>query len=264
MMGYLMPERRTNKNGVTSTKWVKSGQNIPQSTKVLPPPPGANHKGLLFKKDKLRKAIDLGAMKDNSNVKNLLTKRINMLSEEGVDLALKTLEDHPGPKVNSAVWKCIDAWAMDRNRTEKGLLVHLRFVAVESVYDNYLKTQLWGNRNKAQEIMHGTKASLSRRDDRYLNDDFRQLNDDELNEALMAGYVCAIVETRLSDFNMDRPVTPEYSFVFEDHSELIGVFTEFSDRLEELLPYVYENGLDARALRQHMRGDHMALAGGVL
>lgn len=195
-----MPERRTNKNGVTSTKWVKPGQNIPQNTKVMPPLPGAKNKGLPFKKHQLRNAIDLGSMKDNKSVRQLLLKQINMMSEPGIDLALKTLEKHQGPKVNSAVWGCIYSWTRDRKRTEEGLLVSLRFAAVESVYDNYLKTSLWGNRHKAQEIMAGTKASLSRRDDRYLNDDLRQLNDDELNEALMAGYVSAIVETHLSDF----------------------------------------------------------------
>lgn len=263
-MNHLMPERRTNKNGVTSTKWVKSGQHIPQNAKVMPPLPGAKNKGLPFKKNQLRKAIDTGGMKGNKNFEKLLLKQVNMLNEEGVDLALKTLEDHPGPKVNSAVWGCIEGWARDRARTDEGLIVSLRFAAVESVYDNYLKTTLWGNRHKSREIMAGTKASISRRDNKYLNDDLRQLNDDELNEALMAGYVCAIAETRLSDFNMDRPVTPEYSFVCEDHGELIGVFTEFSDRLDEMLSYVYENGLEAGPLRQHMRGDHMSLSGGAL
>jgi hypothetical protein len=263
-MSELMPERRTDKNGVTSTKWVKPGQHIPQNTKVMPPLPGAKEKGLPFKKGQLRNAINLGDMKDNKNVKHLLMKQVNMLSEAGVDLALKTLEKHQGPKVNSAVWACIDSWTRDKGRTEEGLILFLKFAAVESVYDDYLKTTLFGSRYKAQEIIFGTKASLSRRDDKYLNDDFRQLNDDELNEALMAGYVSAIVETHLSDFNKDRPVTPEYAFVFEDHGELVGVFTEFSDRLDEMLAYVYENGPEAGPLRQHMRGDHIALSGGAL
>jgi hypothetical protein len=259
-----MPERRTNKNGVTSTKWVKSGQPIPQNTKVMPPLPGAKNKGLPFKKDQLRKSFNLGAMTGNKNVEKVLRGQINMMSEENVDLALKTFAEHTGSHVNRAVRGTIDVWARTRKRSDVGLLTCLKFDAVESVYDNYSKKPLFGSPYKAQEIRIGVSSSLSARDDRYLTDELWELNEYEFNEALMAGYVAAIIETHLADFDKDRSVTANYGYVFQDHGDLVGVFTEFPDRRDEMLTYVYENGPDAGALRQHMRGDHSALSGGAL
>jgi len=264
-MSNLMPERRTNKNGVTSTKWVKAGQAIPQNIKVMPPLPGAKSQGLPIKKDMLRAAINLGTMRGNKDMETMLFRQINKMSESGVDLALKTLEEHSGRKVNNAVRICINEWSKDNNRTEEGLIVALKFAAVESVYDTYLKSSLFGTPYKGQEIMAGVTKSFSVREyDRHLSPDLRQLNDDELNEVLMAGYVAAIVETHLADFNKNRSVSGDYRLVFQDHGGLVGVFVEFSDRLDEVLAYVYENGPEAGPLRQHMRGGHSSLSGGAL
>lgn len=259
-----MPERRTNKNGVTSTKWVKSGQSIPQNTKVMPPLPGAKNQGLPFKRNQLRGAFDLGAMKGNKNVEKVLREQINMMSEASVDLALKTFADHTGPSVRRSVRGTIDVWARTRKRSDEGLLTSLKFDAVEMVYDNYSKKPLFGSPYKAHEIKIGVSSSLSARDDRYLTDELWELNEDGLNEALMAGYVAAIIEIHLADFDKDRSVTANYGYVFQDHGALIGVFMEFPDRRDEMLTYVYENGPAAGALRQYMRADHSALAGGAL
>jgi hypothetical protein len=259
-----MPERRTNKNGVTSTKWVKSGQSIPQNNKVMPPLPGAKNQGLPFKRNQLRKSFDLGDMKGNKNVEKVLMKQVNMMSEAAVDLALKTFAEHAGPSVRRSVRGTIDVWARTRNRSDEGLLTSLKFDAVEMVYDNYSKKPLFGSPYKAHEIKIGVSSSLSDRDDRYLTSELWELNEDEMGEALMAGYVSAIIEVHLADFDKDRSVTANYGYVFQDHGDLVGVFTEFSDRLDEMLDYVYENGPDAGPLRQHMRGDHMSLSGGAL
>jgi hypothetical protein len=90
------------------------------------------------------------------------------------------------------------------------------------------------------------------------------LSEKEADEAVLAGYVNAALDMHKANVSKERHSSTDYWSVFQDHGDLVGVFSEFRDRLDEATEYVYENGDDAGALRQHLRGDHMALAGGAL
>lgn len=139
----------------------------------------------------------------------------------------------------------------------------LRFAALESVYDRYLVKSPLGNPLRSHEvrdgIVHSTEVVLGTSE----QGDY-ELTPAELDGAVLAGYAAAAVDMHRTNFSKERTNGSFYWSFLQDHGDLAGAFVEFRDRLEEAVAFVYENGDDAGALRQHMRGDHSALSGGAL
>ena len=265
MRNNLTPELRTDKNGVTSTRWVK--QDMASSAKGNGIPAlGVKTESLRSKKDRLFSTFDLGYMMGNITFERRFEEQIDRMSETTVDAALATLDKHQdSPRVNHAVRHSINSWAKNPEKTERDLLLSMRFAEVESFYEKHLKASPLGNPASAGDVEEGTLSSLATRN----NPDKKQgtslsLSDEEADEAVLAGYVNAALDMHTTNMSTDRFSNSDYWSVFQNHGDLVGVFSEFRGRLDEAMEYVYENGDDAGALRQHMRGDHMALSGGAL
>jgi hypothetical protein len=193
--------------------------------------------------------------------------QLAQMSETAVDAALTTLETHQdSQRVNYAVRHSINSWAKDSEKTEQGLLLSMRFAEIESVYQKHIKPSPLGNPLRAGDVEDGTLSSLAVRNDPDNEKEYQPLvlSEKEADEAVLAGYVNAVLDMHKTNVSKERTSSTDYWSVFQEHGNLIGAFSEFRDRLDEAVEYVYENGPDAGALRQHMRGDHMALAGGAL
>lgn len=265
MRNDLIPELRTDKNGKTSTRWVKSGQATASKGNGMPVP-GIKVESLDSKKDRLFGSFELDRMAGNPAFEKNFRDQLSQMSETTVDAALSTLEkNQDSPRVNYAVRHSINSWAKNPDKTERDLLLSIRFAGIESFYEKHLKASPLGNPIKAGEVEDGTLASLTVRNDPDNEQGIPvKPTGDEADEAVLAGYVNAAIEMHITNVSNDRFTRSDYWSVFQDHGDLVGVFSEFRDRLDESMEYVYENGADAGALRQHMRGDHMALAGGAL
>jgi hypothetical protein len=265
MRSNLIPELRTDKNGVTSTRWVKPDQS-PASKGSGMPTPGIKVESLSSKQDRLFESFDLDRMAGNPVFEARFKDQIAQMSEATVDAALATLEKHQeSPRVNYAVRHSINSWAKDSDKTERDLLLSMRFAEIESVYQKHIKMSPLGNPLRAGDVEDGTLSSLAVRNDPD-NEQGQPLppSDEDAEAAVLAGYVNAALDMHKINVSKERTSSTDYWSVFQDHGDLIGAFSEFRDRLDEATEYVYENGADAGALRQHMRGDHMALAGGAL
>lgn len=265
MRNNLIPELRTDKNGVTSTRWVK--QNLSSGTKGNGmPTPGIKAESLSSKQNRLFESFDLGRMADSTSFEKNFRDQLSQMSETTVDEALSTLEKHPdSTRVNYAVRHSINSWAKNQDKDERDLRLSMKFAGVESFYEKHLKASPLGNPTRAGDVEDGTLASLVVRNDPDNNQGVPVTpTGEEAEEAVLAGYVNAAIEMHITNVSDDRFARSDYWSVFQDHGDLVGVFSEFRDRLDEAMEYVYENGSDAGALRQHMRGDHMALAGGAL
>jgi hypothetical protein len=263
-MPALIPQQRPDKNNKIVIRWVKADASAPASLSKVPSP-GIKKETLQQKHERLFDSFDLGHMKDNQNFRGNFRGQISYMREDAVDLALDTLDRHQdSPRVNYAVQSAIKRWNKG-HRSDRQLLVSIRFAAIESVYEQYLKPSPLGNPTRADDLEEGIIASLVMRNDEADYGE-RELTEAEESEAVLGGYAAAATEMHTTNISKDRYRSAKVGYweFFQDHGDLVGVFSEFSDRLEEMTEYVYQNGPDAGALRQHMRGDHMALADGAL
>lgn len=265
MRNDLIPELRTDKNGKTSTRWVKQDSSSATKGNGMPTP-GIKVEGVESKRNRLFESFDLDRMAGNPAFEKTFRDQLSQMSEASVDAALATLEDHQdSPRVNYAVRHSINSWAKNSDKTERDLVISIRFAGVESFYEKKLKPSPLGNPTRAGDVEDGTLASLTvRKDPDNTHGEPLPFSDEEVDEAVLAGYANAAIEMHTTNVSDDRFARSDYWGVFQEYGDLVGVFSEFSDRLDEAMEYVYENGTDAGALRQHMRGDHMALAGGAL
>jgi hypothetical protein len=266
MRNDLTPELRTDKNGVTSTRWVKPDQSSASKGNGLPTP-GIKTESLDSKKNRLFDSFDLDRMAGNPAFEKNFRDQLAQMSETTVGAALATLEKHQeSPRVNYAVRHSINSWVKNSDKTERDLLLSIRFAGIESFYEKHIKISPLGNPLRAGDVEDGTLSSLAVRNDPDNEQEYQPLvlSEKEADEAVLAGYVNAALDMHKANVSKERHSSTDYWSVFQDHGDLVGVFSEFRDRLDEATEYVYENGDDAGALRQHLRGDHMALAGGAL
>lgn len=263
-----MPERRTDRNGIISTRWVKIVQAEPAGDKKLPVP-GMVKESLQSRRGRLRDTLDFGRMAGNELYLQNVQKQLDGLPEAGIDFALKTLDEHQdSPRVNHAVLNSIQRWDKSANRlkTEENLILSLRFAAVESVYEKYLEPSPLGNPLRSSDLEEGISASLVMSKEDEGESPRRPLTPDEADAAVYGAYAAAAYEMHKTNVSTQRFFSSKslYWDMFQSYPELAGAFSEFRDRLDEATEYVYQNGADASALRQHMRGDTMALASGAL
>lgn len=265
MRNNLKPELRTDKNGVTSTRWVKQDSSSASNGTGLPTP-GIKVESLSSKTNRLFDSFDLDRMAGNIAFEKNFRDQLSKMSEASVDAALATLEKHQdSSRVNYAVRHSINSWAKNPDKTESDLILSMRFAGIESFYEKHINPSPLGNPIRASDIEDGILSSLAARNDPDNEDGAPlKLNDEEAEEVVIAGYVAAAIDMHKTNVSKERTSGTDYWSVFQEHGDLVGAFSEFSDRLDEATEYVYENGADAGALRQHMRGDHMALAGGAL
>lgn len=263
-MPTLIPQQRPDKNGKIVTRWVKPDAGATSSLGKVPSP-GIKKETLQQKHDRLFDSFDMGWKSGNERFREVFRGQISYMREDATDLALKTLDRHQdSPRVNHAVESAIHRWNKG-HRSDKQLLVSIRFAAIESVYEKYLKPSPLGNPARADDLEQGVIASLIMRNDEADYGE-RELTEAEADDAVFAGYAAAAVELHNTNVSKERYRSAKggYWEFFQEHGDLAGVFSEFSDRLDEMTEYVYQNGTDAGALRQHMRGDHMALSDGAL
>lgn len=258
----LVPERRTDKNGITSTKWVKP-RTSPAQSKAMPAPKVARET-VQAKKQRLCTVIETRTPLSIPH-RAQLRGQVQTMRGETVDAALNMInEHHDSPRVAIAVKTAVLSFA-----SEKVLLDAIRFAGVESVYDKYMplveEKQTDASMLDSDELQNCVLYSIAQRSSnpktRY---SLTLLTEEERAEALTGGYVAAALQMHQRNISGESYWSNSFTYLYQDHGALIGVFEEFPDQKDEMIAYVYENGADAGALRQHMRGDHSALAGGVL
>lgn len=265
-MPALIPQRRPDKNNKIVTRWVKPDSASAGLDKM--PLPGIRVETLQNKQNRLFDSFEFGLRwGSNEAYKENIRKQIAPMSEEAVKAALNTLDEHQGSdRVNHAVLHSINSWSKN-DKSEKELLTSFRFAAIESVYEKYLKPSPLGNPQRASDLEEGIVTSLLVRANGDSFDNLperRPLTDEESDQAVMAGYAAATVELHNTNISKDRFAKSDYWDFFQQHGELVGVFSEFRDRMDEVVDYVYRNGPDAGSARQYMRGDHIALSDGAL
>lgn len=266
MRDNLVPDLRTDKNGVTSTRWVKPGTSSGTKKNNMPVP-GIKREGLESKRSRLFDSFDLDRMTGNTVYESKFKGQLDMMSEKSVDEALAVLErNQHSNRVNHAVRHSINTLATNPEKREEELILSIRIAEVESFYEKHLTPSPLGNPMRAIEVEDGAVSSLVVRDDLDKEETQKplELTEERANEIYLAAHVASAIEMHKTNVSHERRNFSDYWSVFQDHGDLVGVFSEFSDRLDEAMEYVYENGADAGALRQYLRGDHMALAGGAL
>lgn len=262
-MSNLIPVKRPDKNGHMVTRWVKQEQSGTDQGNGIPAP-SVKRESLQQKRARLLRSFTFDG-EPSKGLVAVVEAQISFMSPELLDESLEQLEKHPeSSRVNAAVRQAINRWAQNE-RKDDDLLQALQFVGIETVWDKYLKPSPLGSGRSYNSVREGVVSSINTMQG---NDGFdsvlgTKLEDEDVERAVLAAYAAVAIEMHIVNKAHEVPYKYMSWEIFQKHGQLVSVFEEFPDRLDEMVDYVHEHGDDG-TLRQYMRGDHLSLSDGAL